>query len=391
MDALTLTLTAAALLVPLDLVRSGFSLERARAHDRAILRLLAIATLVVTAVDLVAGLVLALGVLGYWREASLRNLLLAAGLAGIWLAAPLLQPTAWILALGWLALALLEAAVTLWFWGALRGWWLNALMPLTMLQIRMGMPPTSPNTITSRLATYVVPDVVGYAWHLRPLSGFRGQHTLFAAGLALLLPLAWALYPALGVCWLLMLIWISSWVSVLAGLAGLVVVEPRLTPYIAGVILLGLVILTPRIRYDRASWLDVLPRGDSLDSVKERWHSWRFLIGTMTRWPWTTWLTGRGWAGPNQDLLRARALKAVKQGQGTSHNDVLDLVYTSGVLGLALLIVLGWRLAHGFYLGDPWSAVVVVGVVIALGSSALRYPSIGLVWWIACAFVGAGR
>lgn len=386
-DPLTLILTVAALLAPLDLVRSGFSLERARAHDRAILRLLVVATVVVGTVDLVASMVLILGVLGWSRERSLRNLLLAAGFAAIWLVAPLLQPYAWVIALGWLTIALLEALITFWFWGVAKRWWICAVSPITRWQIHRGMPPTHPNLLGARIFS-----TLGVAERLPlwPLAGIRGQHTLFAAFLAILLPLAWALYPGLGVLWVLMLVGISSWVGVLAGLAGLAVVEPWLAPVIGALILAVLALLAPRILDDHATLLDLLPRGDSLDSVKERGRTWWFLLGTMRRWSWRTWLTGRGWDGTNQDLLRAHALRRVTHTQGTAHNDILDLIYTSGLLGVLLLGVLTWHLAPALTLRDPWSAVVVTGVVIALGSSALRYPSIGLCWWLACAFVANG-
>src|SRR6185295_13060934 len=122
---------------------------------------------------------------------------------------PIISPFRGWIALGWLAVALVEAFVMLWFSGAAKGWW----------RARTTFAETLP---------------------LWPLSGFRGQHTVFAAGLALLLPMAWLMpprlilsatppllgyhelaIPVLGVLWLLLLIGISSWVGVLAGLAGL--------------------------------------------------------------------------------------------------------------------------------------------------------------------------
>jgi len=61
MDALTLTLVAAAILAPLDLVRNSHALERVRAQDRTILRLLLVLAFGLAVLDPMAGLVVMQG------------------------------------------------------------------------------------------------------------------------------------------------------------------------------------------------------------------------------------------------------------------------------------------------------------------------------------------
>lgn len=358
-DLFSLALGLAALLAPVDLVRSGFAIPRATAHDRALLRLLVFAVPILATVDLVAGVILGLGVLGAWRDGDRRCLLLTAGLAAAWLSAPALHPSAPLLATGWVVLALAESAVTWWHWGALRGWWPG--------QVRAQHLP------------------------VRPLSGFRGQHTIFAAGLALVLPFAWSVHWSLGLLLFASILGISCWTGILAALVGITVLRPELLAVTTMLLLLGLALVVPKAwkpeRYVHI-WIDrFTPRGGSLDSLRLRWRSWGVLLGAMRHWPWRVWLTGRGWTGPNRDLLRAHALQLVPGAMGTSHNDVLDVVYTSGLPGLLLLGLLGWRLAPALMLGDPWSATVCAGLVVACGSSALRYPSVGLVWWLSAALL----
>lgn len=361
----TVALVLAVCSVAYDYVQGPHGVERAAVQDRAILRLLGAAALVLFFVDPVPGVVLALGLLGWWRERDMRLLLLAAGMAAVWLAAPLVAPWRHVVAGAWAGCLFAEGAALVWHWGALRRWW-----PGFARARALGLPG---------------------------LSGGHGQHTFFASAVALVLPLAWAVvgWPV-GVLFLGLLVGVSSWQGILAGLVGLVVLYPWLTPWAVAVVLAALVALLPRLLHDRESWLDRLPRGDSLDSIRYRWRTQRVLLGALGRFDWRLWLVGRGWTGAGRDLLRAHALGqlggrvGVTWGAGppgTLHNDVFEIVYGNGVLGLIFLGLLVGRTAPGLALGDPWSACVVVGVVVALGSSALHYPAVGMLWWIACSLV----
>lgn len=359
-EATTVALALAAALIPLDLVRSAYGLERARAHDRWIIRLLVMSAVILACHDAVAGSVLGLGVLGWCRDRELRLLLATAGVAAVWMAAPLIPGQHRMAVAGvWVGIVLLEAGVSGYYWGASRGWWRGDM------------------TIAEELPLW-------------PLSGFRGQHTLFAAAVALVLPLGATLHWAIGLVLFVLLIGLSSWLALLAALISLTVLWPILWPFTSGLVLLAMVLLIPRVFLARDSWLlNRLPRGDSLDSVKLRWASWRALAGVMTRWNVRTWLIGRGWAEPAGDLMRSWASNR-RLIRISPHNDLVEVVYANGLAGVVVIGLLAWTVGSRFILGDPWSATVVAGLVIAGGSYALHYPTIGLVFWIACAFV-AGK
>jgi hypothetical protein len=355
-----LVLTLAAALIPLDLVRSAYGLERARTHDRWILRLLVTSAVVLACQDAVAGAVLGLGVLGWYRDRELRLLLATAGVAAVWMAAPLIPaPARQGVAACWVAITLLEAAVSGYYWGIAHRWWSGDL------------------TLAEQLPLW-------------PLSGFRGQHTLFAAAVAIVLPLGAALHWTLGLVLFVLLVGLSSWLALLAALISLTVLWPILWPFTGGLVLLATVLLIPRFFLARDSWLlNRLPRGDSLDSIKLRWASWWALAVVMMRWRLRTWLIGRGWAEPAGDLMRAWELRG-RLIRISPHNDLVEVVYANGLAGVVVIGLLAWTVGTRLVLGDPWSATVVAGLLIAGGSYALHYPTIGLVFWIACAFV-AGR
>ena len=354
-----LVLVVAAAASVYDYVESPFSLEREVVQDRLILRCFGIATLVLLAYAPVAGLVLGLGVLGYWREGHVRFLVLTAALAATWCLAPLVAPYERLIAAAWVLGALLEGAFMIWHWGAMGRWWRGRLRA-------QRLPFTG-------------------------LAGVHGQYTFFAAGVALVLPFAWWLGgPWLGLPVLGLLVAISSWVGLAAGAAALGVLYPVLLPWGPAAAGLAFCLLLPRLRWDRASVWDRLARGDSLDSVRLRWRTWVLLVGLMQRFSWRDWGRGRGWMAVNDDLLRAFALDRLRGAQGTAHQEAIELVYSSGGLGLVFLGALGWAVCPQLQVADPWSAGVVAGVVVGLGSHALRYPAVGVPWWISCAIV-AGR
>lgn len=235
------------------------------------------------------------------------------------------------------------------------------------------------------------------SWPLRMMNeyaGTFGQRTLAAAFLALVYPLAlllppWAALLSLGA--LTLGLWCAwSWTALLAAGIGLAVAVPWAGPgVLAGAALVvGTVLLAvwrERSGAVCSTWLDRwTSRGDSRDSLRIRWRSvvarWRL----WRQWPW--WLVGRGPGAAQADAIRAEAAWRLPIILGPIHNDLVEWVYDHGLPGLFAACWFGLRVAPGLHVGDPWTAAILAGLVLACGTYALQVPSIGLPWWIALAW-----
>lgn len=209
-------------------------------------------------------------------------------------------------------------------------------------------------------------------------AGTFGQRTFAAAYLALCLPFApWGLWPAIGLG-----LWITgpSWGALLALGAGL----PLLFGWMYAVplwwLLGALAGLLWAGRHDLARrWLDLSPRGSSLDSLWSRWHALRLMWrhrGESLPWgqgPDSTWrillrLEGAYKSGTEPRLTR-----------GDCHCDPVQLVWEYGVAGVAVILIACWRIGSGLTWGDPWSAAAVIAGGLSLTSLPLRVPPVALV------------
>lgn len=218
---------------------------------------------------------------------------------------------------------------------------------------------------------------------LRLAVGTLQQRTFAGACLALCLPFTvalpwWAAIPCAAVM-LSGLLATSSWLALLALYVGLAAYWPA--SLLVTVPLCGLACALGRNFWDHYSH-----RGTSLDSLWERGRSWSIMAHHAAQWP--TWLTG---AGPGQavwDLLRWNARYHVTLTTGHAHNEWLESWYEHGLAFVVSLALLGWHLWPRLATGDPWTACVVTGAVLASGTTSVRVASLGALWWVAVSVIG---
>lgn len=239
------------------------------------------------------------------------------------------------------------------------------------------------------VALPIVAFAIDQRRHKVEVKSTLGHRTMLAGYLALVLPFAspweWPLY-AVGL-WLT-----SSWVATLAAVVGIAVRYPVTGPWIAA--LFALVVLLEAIPWTRRTLIDRTPRGSSLDSLRVRWTTVITVARLATRDG--VWWHGRG-AGdrlrrdrPRDDVQREFVRTRRYVLTAPFHCEPLELAYSYGLLGLAVIVALVWQVAPRLVLGDPWSAAVVAGGVLALGSSPCRVVPVGTIWLVVLAVV-AGR
>jgi hypothetical protein len=263
-----------------------------------------------------------------WRSpAMLPHLLTWVALAGTWFAALAVVPTA----KGWLtavfgATAGLQVALLWWrrFEGFRRPTGTMGSPVLTACYLAMTLPLIGPEE----------------SWWVRGL--------VFGAGLALT----------------------SSWLAFLAAGAALCVLTPALTLPLTLLALLGAFAA-------RRRWLTWTPRDNSFKSVAARWN----VVGmTWQLWREGLWRWGTGPDSFTDDARRYRARTGLIVPAGDAHNEVLQMAYEYGLLGVVTCLLLVWRVAPYLTLHDPWSAAWVAGGIIALGSYPARHVPLGITW-----------
>ena len=213
----------------------------------------------------------------------------------------------------------------------------------------------------------------------RKVRGWWGMRSIAAALLALLLPVL----PL--PCWPVVLggLWLSgpSILAVAAAFSGAIVRWPGLWPLWATLAALGgalalVVALGPSVKGRRiGEWT---PRGDSLDSV---WHRLALLRWAVPRATLAGLGPGSLLGWHNRAYIRGQLGEAT----GTMHNEPVQVVLEYGAPGALALGLFAWRVGSGLQGGDPWSAMVVAGAVVAGGTMALRVAPIGVLWLLACA------
>lgn len=121
------------------------------------------------------------------------------------------------------------------------------------------------------------------------------------------------------------------------------------------------------------TWLRFLPRDDSLDPLKGRWHA------LQAAWAGLTWW-GIGPTGTERLLQRYSASRHVSTPSGALFNEPVQLVLEYGWLGALALGALVWQVVPHLRPGDPWSAAWVIGCVLSLTHFPFRIPMTGIVW-----------
>ena len=123
-----------------------------------------------------------------------------------------------------------------------------------------------------------------------------------------------------------------------------------------------------------------LPRGDTLDTLWTRVEMTRWACRSLTLW-------GHGPGAIVTLHNRAYLRFQLRESMGTLHNEPLQAAVEYGMVGVLALGLFCWRVVPGLTVGDPWSAMVVTGGLLACGTMALRAAPIGVIWLIACARV----
>jgi len=124
--------------------------------------------------------------------------------------------------------------------------------------------------------------------------------------------------------------------------------------------------------------LEWTPRGDTWDSEVARWRGWRLICHHGTE----RWLLGHGPGSMEPSLLRWGSRYDMELTWGEGFNEVLQVYYEYGVLGLLAVGAFCWRVVPHLALGDAWSAAWLVGAVLSLGHWPLRHSSIGLTFLV---------
>ena len=212
----------------------------------------------------------------------------------------------------------------------------------------------------------------------RPLFGLwrtkasQGSPAITALFFALVAPFCpWWGWPVLGLG--LYLTW--SWLAFIGVAVGVMVLHPA---WAYGTVVIMSVVSTIWF----VSWrrgvklLEWTPRGDSFDSVINRLIVWKLIV--VAWWHGPRWL-GRGPYSLEPELRRWSSRCWIELPNGEACCDPLQHLYEYGLLGICVLVAYCWRLAGHANLGDPYTAALVSGGVMAFGHYPFRHPAIGLV------------
>lgn len=213
-----------------------------------------------------------------------------------------------------------------------------------------------------------------------------GQRTLAGAFFALLLPFApwWVLpVPLLG------LVITSSWAAVLAGAVAGVVMFPGYGSVGGLIVALGAILGLSGGSLGRWRLLEWTPRGDSLDSLRQRWRVMVLLLRSFLHPAW--WPFGYGPRTMEHQIIRWASRVGVEAiPLGHPHIDLLQTLYEYGLCGVAVLAITASLVIPNLKWGDPWSAAWVAGIVLATATIPFRVVSVGLMWLVITAKLASG-
>ena len=223
--------------------------------------------------------------------------------------------------------------------------------------------------------------------------GTYGSPVLTGIYLAMIAPFApwWA--------WLLLApgIWLTnSWTAAIGLALGGAWRYPGAAIPLGGGILIALLVLFASKYQEgpvvgKATWwnqriFEGLPRGDSIDGWYGRWAADRLLL-----YYW--WHSDHRWLGHGpgtvpkmlmrwNSRLRDRGLELPN---GSAHCDVGELTYEHGLIGFFAAVAFAIPILANLRLGDPWSAVWIVTVVVSLGHWPMRHPALAILFLIVSA------
>ena len=185
-----------------------------------------------------------------------------------------------------------------------------------------------------------------------------GNRVIVAAYCAFAAPLApvWAL-PVLGVG----LLATNSYLGFLAAFIGLCLAHPAWTPSLLAVSLLA----WPAVAY----W-----RGNPIDSWRGRLDTWRFSLAAMWHAPWPVKLCGHGHGSFPRAALWWSARGWTRQCYRQAHNDLVQVFFECGLIGVFAVGLWLGSLSRGLELGDPLTAALASALVSATANFPFYLP-----------------
>ena len=125
-------------------------------------------------------------------------------------------------------------------------------------------------------------------------------------------------------------------------------------------------------------WLELTPRGDSLDPLWARWYALQALWWGLRQE--RAWLTGAGPGSTTALLQQWSAATGKGVPSGAAFNEPAQLVYEYGLLGALAIATLCWQVIPHLAPDDPWAAAWVIGVALSLTHFPFRLPMVGIPW-----------
>lgn len=181
----------------------------------------------------------------------------------------------------------------------------------------------------------------------------------------------------------------GSYVALSAALIGFAVVHVSVAPLmLAGVALaaLGAGLMLWQEAQDpfKRRWAPYLDRftthRGSLDGLRLRLNVWRVLWLVAHRSTWRVNVMGRGPSTLEAELERRSFAWEIALPEGGSFNEFLWMAWDLGAFGVVAMGLFALQTLKGFQVGDPWSAALVTGAVLACGHFPMRLPQTGLVF-----------
>jgi hypothetical protein len=118
-------------------------------------------------------------------------------------------------------------------------------------------------------------------------------------------------------------------------------------------------------------------RGNPMDSSRGRRAIWALSIETWLDYTMRDKLVGQGHFCFSRHARWWQSRQAVRDEYRQAHCDILQLLLEYGIVGVAAMLILVAMLARAFVPGDPWTAAVVVALLVSLNQFTLHLPHTG--------------